>query len=484
MVREVFRTRHMRDLHGNAGIAHVRYPTAGNAGSSAEAQPFYVSSPFGIVLAHNGNLTNALTLRDQLVRDGAIFQSTSDTETILQLVARSAKPRIVERLVDALTQVEGAYGLVCLTPKKLIGARDPLMHRLVPALVAQMGTAYPELQRAQALVTETLKLEEERFRVTLDRGLKLLDEEVAQLSGATTFPGETAFKLYDTYGFPLDLTQDALRPRGIEVDTQAFDAAMARQKAEARAAWSGSGEAATDTIWLELRDAHGATEFLGYDTEVAEGQIVALVKDGAVVDSLKAGDEGAVIVNQTPFYGESGGQMGDTGVMIGAEGTSFAVTDTAKRAGDLHVHLGKVQDGTLSTGGIVELRVDGERRARLRANHSATHLLHEALRRVLGDHVTQKGSLVAEDRLRFDISHPRAVTADEIAQVEAIVNGVVRDNGDVTTRLMTPDDALEAGALQLNLTDNGWGHVRIVNVATAYLGDNIAESDITWEVGN
>ena len=331
----------------------------------------------------------------------------------------------------------------------IIGARDPLMHRLVPALVAQMGTAYPELQRAQALVTETLKLEEERFRVTLDRGLKLLDEEVAQLSGATTFPGETAFKLYDTYGFPLDLTQDALRPRGIEVDTQAFDAAMARQKAEARAAWSGSGEAATDTIWLELRDAHGATEFLGYDTEVAEGQIVALVKDGAVVDSLKAGDEGAVIVNQTPFYGESGGQMGDTGVMIGAEGTSFAVTDTAKRAGDLHVHLGKVQDGTLSTGGIVELRVDGERRARLRANHSATHLLHEALRRVLGDHVTQKGSLVAEDRLRFDISHPRAVTADEIAQVEAIVNGVVRDNGDVTTRLMTPDEAIEAGALAL-----------------------------------
>ncbi|WP_422008026.1 alanine--tRNA ligase [Pyruvatibacter mobilis] len=331
----------------------------------------------------------------------------------------------------------------------IIGARDPLMHRLVPALVAQMGTAYPELQRAQALVTETLKLEEERFRVTLDRGLKLLDEEVAQLSGATTFPGEAAFKLYDTYGFPLDLTQDALRPRGIEVDTQAFDAAMARQKAEARAAWSGSGEAATDAIWLELRDAHGATEFLGYDTEVAEGQIVALVKDGAVVDSLKAGDEGAVIVNQTPFYGESGGQMGDTGVMIGAQGTSFAVTDTAKRAGDLHVHLGKVQDGTLSTGGIVELRVDGERRARLRANHSATHLLHEALRRVLGDHVTQKGSLVAEDRLRFDISHPRAVTADEIAQVEAIVNGVVRDNGDVTTRLMTPDEAIEAGALAL-----------------------------------
>ena len=331
----------------------------------------------------------------------------------------------------------------------IIGAKDPLMHRLVPALVTQMGQAYPELVRAQALVTETLKLEEERFRVTLDRGLKLLDDEVEQLGGAKTFPGETAFKLYDTYGFPLDLTQDALRPRGIEVDTSGFDDAMARQKAEARAAWSGSGDAATDVIWLELRDEHGATEFLGYDTEVAEGQIVALLKDGVVVDKLADGEEGSVIVNQTPFYAESGGQMGDTGILIGSEGASFAVCDTAKRAGDLHVHVGKVTHGQLETGGVVELRVDGERRTRLRANHSATHLLHEALRRVLGDHVTQKGSLVAEDRLRFDISHPRAITAEELAEVEAIVNSVVRDNSDVTTRLMTPDEAIEAGALAL-----------------------------------
>jgi len=326
----------------------------------------------------------------------------------------------------------------------IIGAKDPLMHRLVPALVTQMGQAYPELQRAQALVTETLKLEEERFRVTLDRGLKLLDDEVAQLGEAKTFPGETAFKLYDTYGFPLDLTQDALRAKGIEVDTAAFDDSMARQKTEARAAWSGSGDAATEVVWLELRDEHGATEFLGYDTEVAEGQIVALLKDGAVVDKLAEGEEGSVIVNQTPFYAESGGQMGDTGILIGAEGTSFSVSDTAKRAGDLHVHVGKVSKGTLETGGIVELRVDGERRTRLRANHSATHLLHEALRRVLGDHVTQKGSLVAQDRLRFDISHPRAVSAEEIAEVEGIVNAVVRDNSDVTTRLMTPDEAIEA----------------------------------------
>lgn len=331
----------------------------------------------------------------------------------------------------------------------IIGAKDPLMHRLVPALVTQMGQAYPELQRAQALVTETLKLEEERFRVTLDRGLKLLDDEVAQLGDAKTLAGEAAFKLYDTYGFPLDLTQDALRTKGIEVDTDGFDAAMARQKAEARAAWSGSGDAATEVIWLELRDEHGATEFLGYDTEVAEGQIVALLKDGNLVDKLAEGDEGSVIVNQTPFYAESGGQMGDTGIMIGAEGIEFLVTDTAKRAGDLHVHVGKVAKGGLATGGIVELRVDAARRTRLRANHSATHLLHEALRRVLGDHVTQKGSMVSQDRLRFDISHPRAVTADELAQVEVIVNSVVRDNGDVTTRLMTPDEAIEAGALAL-----------------------------------
>ncbi|WP_353559374.1 alanine--tRNA ligase [Pyruvatibacter sp. HU-CL02332] len=331
----------------------------------------------------------------------------------------------------------------------IIGAKDPLMHRLVPALVTQMGQAYPELQRAQALVTETLKLEEERFRVTLDRGLKLLDDEVAQLGDAKTLAGEAAFKLYDTYGFPLDLTQDALRTKGIEVDTDGFDAAMARQKAEARAAWSGSGDAATEVIWLELRDEHGSTEFLGYDTEVAEGKIVALLKDGELVDALGEGDEGSVIVNQTPFYAESGGQMGDTGIMIGAEGIEFCVTDTAKRGGDLHVHVGKVAKGGLTTGGIVELRVDGERRSRLRANHSATHLLHEALRRVLGDHVTQKGSMVSQDRLRFDISHPRAITAEELAEVEVIVNSVVRDNSDVTTRLMTPDEAIEAGALAL-----------------------------------
>ncbi|MEO0962590.1 MAG: alanine--tRNA ligase, partial [Pseudomonadota bacterium] len=331
----------------------------------------------------------------------------------------------------------------------IIGAKDPLMHRLVPALVTQMGQAYPELQRAQALVTETLKLEEERFRVTLDRGLKLLDDEVAQLGDAKTLAGEAAFKLYDTYGFPLDLTQDALRTKGIEVDTDGFDAAMARQKAEARAAWSGSGDAATEVIWLELRDEHGATEFLGYDTEVAEGKIVALLKDGELVDTLAEGDEGSVIVNQTPFYAESGGQMGDTGIMIGAEGVEFCVTDTVKRGGDLHVHVGKVAKGDLTTGGIVELRVDGERRSRLRANHSATHLLHEALRRVLGDHVTQKGSMVSQDRLRFDISHPRAITAEELAEVEVIVNSVVRDNSDVTTRLMTPDEAIEAGALAL-----------------------------------
>ncbi len=334
----------------------------------------------------------------------------------------------------------------------IIGAKDPLMYRLVPALVQQMGQAYPELTRAQALVTETLKLEEERFRTTLERGLKLLDEEVERTGGSKLFPGETAFRLYDTYGFPLDLTQDALRARGIDVDTKGFDEAMARQKAEARAAWQGSGETADEAVWFQIRDDVGATEFLGYENEAAEGKVVALVKDGKPADRLEAGDSGGIIVNQTPFYGESGGQVGDTGAMFGtnAKGdTEVAVSDTLKRAGDLHVHMGKVAKGSVAVGDILQLKVEDIRRTQLRSNHSATHLLHEALRRVLGEHVTQKGSLVAEDRLRFDFSHPRAMTREEIAEVENIVNAVVRGNGEVVTRLMTPDEAIEAGALAL-----------------------------------
>ena len=332
---------------------------------------------------------------------------------------------------------------------QLVGVAEPLMYRLVPALVRQMGDAYPELRRAEALVTETLKLEETRFRETLTRGLKLLDEEVEALGSKTVLPGEVAFKLYDTYGFPLDLTQDALRSRGLSVDQTGFDAAMAKQRQDARAAWAGSGEKATEAVWFELRDKVGATEFLGYETEIAEGKIVALLVDGEPVEKIKPGEDAAIITNQTPFYGESGGQTGDTGIIFSAEGAEFPVIDTVKKLGDMHVHLGKLSRGELALGDIVEMKVDKILRDATRANHSATHLLHEALRRVLGDHVTQKGSMVGPERLRFDFSHPKPMTADEIAEVEAIVNRIVRQNGEVSTRLMTPEEAIEAGALAL-----------------------------------
>jgi alanyl-tRNA synthetase len=327
----------------------------------------------------------------------------------------------------------------------LIGAKDPLMYRLVPALVAEMGAAYPELNRAQALITETLKLEEIRFRETLVRGLKLLDEATGTFKSGDKLAGETAFKLYDTYGFPLDLTEDALRARGIGVETEGFTAAMQRQKAEARKAWAGSGEAADDKIWFELRDDLGATEFLGYDAEEAEGNIVAMLKDGVRVKSAKPGDTVLLLTNQTPFYGESGGQVGDQGAIFSGKGAQGAVTDTEKKNG-LHIHVVRVTGGEFHLVDAVELRVDGERRRATRANHSATHLLHAALKRVLGPHVSQKGSLVAPDRLRFDFAHPKAVTQDELDRVENQVNAVVRQNSDVSTRLMPTDQAIEAGA--------------------------------------
>jgi len=332
---------------------------------------------------------------------------------------------------------------------QIVGVAEPLMYRLVPALVRQMGDAYPELRRAEALVTETLKLEETRFRDTLARGLKLLDEEVEALGGKSVLPGEVAFKLYDTYGFPLDLTQDALRSRGLRVDQTGFDAAMAKQRQDARAAWAGSGEKATEAVWFELREKAGATEFLGYESEIAEGQVVALLVDGKPVGKIAAGDEAAIVTNQTPFYGESGGQVGDTGIIFSADGAEFPVIDTVKKLGDMHVHLGKLARGELAVGDIVEMKVDKSSRDATRANHSATHLLHEALRRVLGPHVTQKGSMVGPERLRFDFSHPKPMTAEEIAEVEAIVNRVIRQNAEVSTRLMTPDDAIAAGALAL-----------------------------------
>ena len=332
---------------------------------------------------------------------------------------------------------------------QLLGVNEPLMWRLVPALVRQMGDAYPELRRAEALVTETLKLEERRFRETLVRGLKLLDEELEQLGSAKSLPGDIAFRLYDTYGFPLDLTQDALRPKGIQVEMAGFDAAMQKQREDARAAWSGSGQKATETVWFELREKLGATEFLGYDNESAEGKVMAIVVDGASVTSVPAGQDATIITNQTPFYGESGGQVGDTGLLFTAAGAEFVVNDTHKKLGDMVVHFGAVSRGELNVGDIVEMKVNSARRSATRANHSATHLLHEALRRVLGDHVAQKGSMVSPDRLRFDFSHPKPMTAEEIAEVETIVNRVVRQNRDVTTRLMTPDEAIEAGALAL-----------------------------------
>jgi len=331
---------------------------------------------------------------------------------------------------------------------ELLGAKEPLMFKLVPVLVREMGQAYPELVRAEALITETLKLEETRFRRTLERGLAILDEESRNLKQGDNLKGEVAFTLYDTFGFPLDLTQDALKSRGIGVDLTAFNAAMERQREKARASWAGSGEAATEAVWFALREKVGATEFLGYETESAEGVIAALVRDGKEVVALAKGETGAVVLNQTPFYGESGGQVGDTGIMTG-EGVRFRVTDTQKRAGDVFAHSGVVEEGTLKPGLPLTLDVDHARRSVIRANHSATHLLHEALRQVLGDHVAQKGSLVAPDRLRFDISHPKAISADELERVEDIVNDMVMQNSPVTTRLMAVDDAIASGARAL-----------------------------------
>ena len=330
----------------------------------------------------------------------------------------------------------------------MMGCKDPMMYQLVPTLVAKMGAHFPELARAESLVTETLKLEETRFKQMLDRGLKLLDEATGDMGAGGELDGETAFKLYDTYGFPLDLTQDALKERNIGVDTDGFNAAMDRQRAEARAAWAGSGEAATEEVWFAIRDELGATDFLGYDTESAEGQVAAIVKGGEWVDEASAGDEIAVVLNQTPFYGESGGQMGDAGTLH-ADGVRVSISDTQKKLGDVHVHMAKVDEGTLKVGDEVRLDVDHDRRSATRGHHSATHLLHAALRKRLGDHVTQKGSMVAADRLRFDISHPKAVATDEIATVEADVNDQIRLNTPVVTRLMEPEAAVEAGAMAL-----------------------------------
>jgi len=331
----------------------------------------------------------------------------------------------------------------------LLGAAEPLMHRLVPALVTEMGQAYPELARGQALIEEVLQREETQFRRTLEKGLRLLDEATGDMGEGGELDGETAFKLYDTYGFPYDLTEDALRSRGIGVDRGGFDTAMERQKAAARAAWKGSGDAASGEVWYDIAEREGATEFTGYTSTIGDGTVVAIVKDGAEVQQAEAGDEVVVLTNQTPFYGESGGQTGDAGRISTSSGLDAAVIDTTKPLGRLHAHHTKITNGTVSVGDTVHLEVDVPRRDRIRANHSATHLVHAALRNQLGSHVTQKGSLVADDRFRFDFSHPKPLTDEDIAAIEAEVNAEIRANEAVGTRLMSPDDAVEAGALAL-----------------------------------
>ncbi|MFL6845792.1 MAG: alanine--tRNA ligase [Allosphingosinicella sp.] len=331
----------------------------------------------------------------------------------------------------------------------LLGASEPLMHRLVPSLVAEMGAAYPELVRAQPLIEETLKLEETRFRQTLANGLRLLDEAIGAMKPGDILPGETAFKLYDTFGFPYDLTEDALRAQGFGVDRSGFDEAMAGQKAAARAAWKGSGQKASDDVWFDIAEAQGSTEFTGYAGHEGEGIVTALIRDGARVERAGAGDDIVVLTNQTPFYAESGGQIGDTGKISSDKGLDGEVTETSKPLGRLHAHHVRIVAGEVAVGDPVHLAVDAERRARVRANHSATHLLHAALRKRLGGHVTQKGSLVAPDYFRFDFSHPKPLSREEIEAVEAEVNAHIRENEAVTTRLMSPDEAIAAGAVAL-----------------------------------
>jgi alanyl-tRNA synthetase len=356
----------------------------------------------------------------------------------------------------------------------LLGAKEPLMYRLVPALVAEMGAAYPELLRAQPLIEATLSQEETRFRQTLANGLKLLDQATAELDESGTLPGEVAFKLYDTYGFPYDLTEQALLERGLKVDQAGFDAAMAEQKAKARAAWKGSGSKASEDIWFDLVEEYGATEFTGYSGDQGEGMVLALVKDGKRVDRAEIGQTVEVLLNQTPFYGESGGQIGDSGKLTTLKGFVGEVEDTSKPLGKLHVLRTKVIAGELTVGETVHQKVDADRRDRVRANHSATHLLHAALRRHLGTHVSQKGSLVAPDYFRFDFSHPKALTRDEIETVEAEVNAQIRSNEPVTTRLMTPDEAISAGAMALFGEKYG-DEVRVLSMGQLDEGDYSVE---------
>lgn len=355
----------------------------------------------------------------------------------------------------------------------LLGAKDPVIHKLVPALSAEMGQAYPELVRGESMIMETVKLEEERFLKTLDRGLTILNDETSSMGDGDTLSGETAFKLYDTYGFPLDLTEDALRTRGISVDQDGFDTAMAAQKAAARASWTGSGEAGLETVWFDVAESAGATEFLGYETETAEGAVTAIVKDGARADEILAGEEGYLIFNQTAFYGESGGQVGDQGQLIG-EGTKLDVVDVKKQVGGVFAHKVKCVMGKVVVGDGLQQVVDHARRGHIRSNHSATHLLHEALRETLGTHVAQKGSMVSGERLRFDFSHGKAVDVTDIENIERLANAIVLQDSSVVTRLMAVDDAVEAGAMALFGEKYG-DEVRVVSMGTSLEGAKIGK---------
>ncbi|HEY8190047.1 MAG TPA: alanine--tRNA ligase [Micavibrio sp.] len=353
----------------------------------------------------------------------------------------------------------------------MLGAKEPMIYKLVPTLVAKMGQAYPELKRAEGLITEALKIEEGRFRRTLETGLRLLEDETSKLSSGRKLAGDVAFKLYDTYGFPLDLTQDALRARNIEVDVEGFNASMEKQREQARKSWSGSGDSKMDKIWFDILDKAGPTEFLGYENENAEGQVRALVRDGKLIDSAGSGESVQIIVNQTPFYGESGGQVGDIGTIRAANGAEVAIVDTQKMLGKLFVHIGKVTKGTLKTGDAVELRVDHHYRSSIRSNHSATHLLHEALRRVLGTHVAQKGSRQDAERTRFDINHPSPIAGSQISEIERLVNDEIRANTDIVTRILPLDDAVNSGAMAL-FGEKYDDEVRVVSMGSQEQGAN------------
>ncbi len=396
---------------------------------------------FKTLIAESGSLTGTVTTGDNQASHRVIADHLRASSFLVAdgvLPSNEGRGYVLRRIMRR-----------AMRHAHLLGAKDPLMHRMVGSLTGEMGNAFPELIRAKPLIEETLLREENNFRRTLANGLKLLDAEIADMGEGDILPGETAFKLYDTFGFPYDLTEDALRAQSLGVDRDGFDKAMAEQKAAARAAWKGSGDQASDAVWFDIAEREGSTEFTGYTSEEGEGVVVALVKDGVEIEVANKGDTVTLLTNQTPFYGESGGQMGDAGKISGTEGFAASVTDTRKPLGRLHAHQIEIKSGSVSVGDMIHLEVDGNRRTALRANHSATHLLHKALRHHLGDHVTQKGSLVAADRLRFDFSHPSALTEAEMKAVEADVNAQIRGNSPVTTRLMSPDEAVEAGALAL-----------------------------------